>query len=134
MDANAIESLGSRFYYGFAATVGLGVLVVVGLAWLLAPGDVAFYSLVGLPVVLFLAGTAVAVATGQRTEAAGHLVATVGWLLVLASVSTDWTPAPLSGVGVANPVFLVGFGLTALGGVVALVADHGDAIQGAVSG
>jgi hypothetical protein len=132
MDAEAIESLDTRFYYGFGATVLVGVLAVVGLAWLLAPGEVVFFSLVGLPVVLFLAAAAVAIATGQRTEAAGHLVATVGWTLVLGSVA-GWSPAFLAGSGVGDPVFLAGFALTALGGVVTLVADHGGRLRAAVS-
>jgi hypothetical protein len=132
MDAEAIEALDTRFYYGFAAAVLVGALAVVGLAWVLAPGEVAFFSLVGLPVVLFLGAAAVAVATDQRTEAAGHLLATVGWLLVLGSVA-GWTPAVLSGSGVADPLFLAGFALTALGGVVTLGADHGDRLRALVS-
>jgi len=131
MDADAIESLDTRFYYGFAAAVLVGALAVVALTWVFAPGEVAFFTLVGLPVVLFLGAAAVAVATGQRAEAAGHLVATVGWCLVLGSVA-GWTPAALPG-GVADPLFLAGFGLTALGGAVTLLADHGERLRAVVS-
>jgi len=133
MDAEAIESLGARFYYGFATAVLVGVLAVVGLAWVLAPDEVAFYSLVGLPVVLFLAAAAVAVATGQRTEAVGHLVATVGWLVVLAGVATGWEPPVLADLGVADPALLVGLALTFLGGVVSLAAEHGDRLRARVA-
>lgn len=133
MDADAIESLGTRFYYGFAAVVLVGVLAVVGLAWVFAPGEVAFYSLVGLPVVLFLAAAAVAVATGQLTETVGHLVATAGWVVVLVTVATGWRPAVLADLGAADPALLVGLGLTFLGGVVSLVAEHGDRLRARVA-
>jgi len=129
MDAEAIEALDTRFYYGFGAAVLVGILAVVGLAWVLAPEEVAFYSLVGLPVVLFLAAAAVAVVTDQWTEAAGHFVATVGWVVVLATVATDWTPSVLAGLGVPDAGFLVGLALTGLGGVVTLAADHGDRLR-----
>jgi hypothetical protein len=128
----AIEALDVRYYYAFAASIVLGALAVVGLAWVLAPGEVAFFTLVGLPVVLFLGAAAVAVATGQRTEAAGHLVATVGWFLVLGSVA-GLTPTVLADAGVADPLFLAGFVLTALGGVVTLGAGHGDYLRALVS-
>jgi len=133
MDADALESLGTRFYYAFATAVLLGVLTVAGLAWVLAPGEAAFYSLVGLPVVLFLAASAVAVATGQRTGAVGHLVATTGWVVVLATASTGWEPPVLAGLGVADPALLVGLGLTFLGGVVSLAAEHGDRLRARVT-
>jgi|GEM_PF-1120200 len=132
MDADPLESLGTRFYYAFATAVLLGVLTVAGLA-VLAPGEAAFYSLVGPPVVLFLAASAVAVATGQRTGAVGHLVATAGWVVVLATASTGWEPPVLAGLGVADPALLVGLGLTFLGGVVSLAAEHGDRLRARVT-
>lgn len=132
MDVEAIEGLGTRFHYAFAAAMATGLLAVVGLAWLLAPGDVAFYSLVGAPVVLFPGGALVAVATAQYVEAVGHLVSAFGWGVVLLSTGT-WTPAALIGFGVADPLFLAGFALTALGSITAITADHGWRLRAVVS-
>jgi len=133
MDAEALQSLDRRFHYWFVATLAVGVLVVVSLAWLLAPGEVVVFTLVGLPVVLFLGAASIAVATGQHAEAGGHLVATVGWCLVLGSVAS-LSPALLEGTGVSDPLFLAGFGLTALGGTVSLLSDHGGRLRAVVSG
>lgn len=106
MDAEAIEALDGRYYYGFAAALALGALTVV----------------------LFVGAAAVAVATDQRTEAVGHLVAAVGWCLVLGSVAR-WSPAFPTSARVADPVFLAGFGLTALGGATSLLADRGERLR-----
>jgi len=132
MDVEAIEALGTRFHYAFAAAVAIGLLAVVGLAWVDAPSEVAFYSLVGAPVVLFLGSALVSVATGQSVEAAGHLVSALGWVVVLVSTGT-WTPAVLTGLGVDDPLFLVGFTLTALGSIAAITADYWGRLRAVVA-
>ena len=66
----------------------------------------------------------------EDAEAAGQVIATVGWVVLAARAATDWTLFA-GATGVADPLFRGGFGLVFLGG---LAADHGDAIRGAVSG
>ena len=132
MDGAAIEALGTRFHYAFAAAMAAGLVAVVGLAWLLAPGEVVFSSIVGAPVVLFLGAMLIALATTQYVEAVGHLVSTLGWVMVLLSVG-GWTPAVLADLGVADPLFVAGFVLMALGSIIAISADHGGRLRAVVS-
>lgn len=132
MDVEAIEALGTRFQYAFVAAVVAGLLAVVSLAWLLAPGDVMFYALVGTPVVIYLGAMLIAVATRQHVEAVGHLVTTGGWVLVLLSTGT-WMPAVLADFGVVDLPALAGFAVVFLGGITALAADHRGRLRAVVS-
>lgn len=124
MDPEELKSLGRRFWYGWAAfLVGGSALVFLG-TWALQPGsDPWLVAIQGVIALLFVAFCVVALALGDRVDAAGQAIAATGFAILAVSTARGLTWRSL----------YVGFALAAVGGAIGLWSDLGDQVRGFVS-
>lgn len=124
-DPETLQTLDRRYWYGLAA--GLAILTVALVAAVVRydPAEPWLVVLVGLVAIVTLGVATTSLALGDRLDAAGLILATVGWV-TMAAVVTDLSPAPDS-IYAAIVLFLVG-------GSLSLWADYGDRVRAAVGG
>jgi hypothetical protein len=124
MNPESLRALGRRFWYAWATVTLVGLAAAVVAAAVLAPEDAVLVALSGALAVVFAAFGAVSLGQGDRLNAAGTLVAALGWTL--------WSGA--AAVGFPHPTFWTGWTLITVGGAVGLWATHGHRVRAAVSG
>lgn len=124
VDPAELSELGRRFWYGWGIGTGITAAAVVASVWLIRPTNAWLVGVNGLLAVAFVAFSATDLALGNRLTAAGNLVTASGLLLVC------WTAA----TGFSGNLLYGAFAIVAGGSVVALYADHGHRLRGALAG
>jgi hypothetical protein len=135
MDVKAIQGLERPFWYRLGGGLLGGSVVAVAAALLFAPSRPFLPAVMGVLAVVFLGFAATALAVGDRLEAAGQVVAALGWVVLGVGAAIDWTAFGLAdALGVVDPIFWAGLALVFLGGVVGMWADHGPGASGTGAG
>ncbi|WP_436907512.1 hypothetical protein [Halosimplex marinum] len=124
MDPESLRALGRRFWYAWGAATLASLAAVVGAAVVIAPEDAWVVVLTGALAVVFVAIAAVSLTQGDGLDAAGMVVAAVGWAVWSVGAAT----------GLLDQTLWTGWTLIAVGGAVSLWADHGHRVRGAVGG
>lgn len=123
MDPEELTELGRRFWYGWAAFLIAGSGLLFLGTWYLRPGsDPWLVAIQGVLALLFVAFGAVAVALGNRVDAAGQALAALGFTVLAVSTARGLTWRAL----------YAGLALAAVGGAIGLWSDLGDRIRGSV--
>lgn len=123
MDPEELTELGRRFWYAWAAFLVAGPGLLFLGTWYLRPGpDPWLVAIQGTLALLFVAFGAVALALGDRVDAAGQALAAIGFTVLAVSTARGLTWRSL----------YLGFALAAVGGAIGLWRDLGDRVRGFV--
>ncbi|PSP33644.1 hypothetical protein BRC64_03185 [Halobacteriales archaeon QH_10_67_22] len=121
-DPDALRGLGRRFWTAWAGTAGATLVAVVLGAAVLAPRDGWLVALLGVLGVVTAAVAVVSLALGEYLNAAGLTVAAAGWAVLAGAAATGFPGVSL----------WTGYAVCLAGSAVALWAEHGERVRGAV--
>ncbi|WP_436930215.1 hypothetical protein [Halosimplex halobium] len=122
MDPDSLRALGRRFWYAWGTVTLASIAAVLATTVVVAPADPWLVALTGVLAVVFVALATVSQTQGDRLDAAGTVVAAVGWAV--------WSVG--AAVGFPGRTFWTGWTLIAVGAAVGLWADHGHRVRAAV--